>query len=193
MAVSTSFSIEARLPAMISSSTGSTSARRSVSVLPTSHLAQTAAPVSPDPADNMLADLVRLLQVRELDQYPARPVPATTAMGATAVHTRRVMGHRCCIWEGAGSADLAREVVRVGADALVPVQRADRGDVLAREPEVEDVEVLPDPVRVDGLGEEDIAALNVPAQHDLSRGLAGLAGDPPDHRLPQQVAAARER
>src|SRR6266849_1715178 len=106
MAVSTSFSIEARLPAMISSSTGPTSARRSVSVLPTSHLAQTAAPVSPDPADNMLADLVRLLQVRELDQYPARPVPATTAMGHRCSY-KTVMGHRCCIWEGAGSAGLA--------------------------------------------------------------------------------------
>src|ERR1700723_762692 len=72
------------------------------------------------------------------------------------------------------------ELVGVGADALVLVQRADLGYVTARELEVEDVEVLPDPGRGDRLRENDVAALDVPAQHDLGRGLADPLGDRDD-------------
>src|ERR1700722_5472171 len=85
------------------------------------------------------------------------------------------------------------ELVRVGAGALVPVQRGDRFVVLAGQLEVEDVDVLPDPGRGDRLGEDDVAALDVPAQHDLGRCLACRLGDRDDDRIAEQVTAARQR
>jgi len=67
--------------------------------------------------------------------------------------------------------------VRVGAGPLVTVQRADRLHLSSRQPEVEQVDVLADPVRGDRLGEDDVAALEVPAQHHLGRGLGRPPGD----------------
>src|SRR5690348_17394509 len=85
----------------------------------------------------------------------------------------------------------AVELVGVGAGALVLVQHGDVLDVGSGQLEVEDVDVLPDPVCGDRLGEHDIAALEVPAQHDLGRGLAGPLGDGPDGRVRQDVPAAQ--
>src|SRR5215469_13216443 len=77
----------------------------------------------------------------------------------------------------------AGELVRVRAGALVLVQQRDVLDVGSGQLEVEDVDVLPDPVRGDRLGEHDVAPLDVPAQDDLSRGLAGPPGDGLDDRV----------
>src|SRR5215469_10967234 len=71
----------------------------------------------------------------------------------------------------------AGELVRVRAGALVLVQQRDVLDVGGGQLEVEDVDVLPDPVPGDRLGEHDVASLDVPAQDNLSRGLAGSLGD----------------
>src|SRR5580692_7532325 len=87
----------------------------------------------------------------------------------------------------------AVELVRVGAGAVVPTQRADRLDVLAGKLEVEDVDVLPDAGRRNGLGEDDVAALDVPAQHHLSRGLADPAGDRGDRRVAGDGAPGQRR
>src|ERR1700733_7493373 len=78
---------------------------------------------------------------------------------------------------------LAGERVRVGAHALVLVQRADRLDVLTGELEVEDFDVLGDALGLDRLREDDVAALDVPAQDDLGRRLPDPAGDGDDLRV----------
>ncbi len=49
------------------------------------------------------------------------------------------------------------------------VQRADLGDLVWGQREVEEVEVLPHPLLVRGLREDDVAALEVPAEGDLRR------------------------
>jgi len=87
---------------------------------------------------------------------------------------------RAAAQEPGGSAG---ERVGVGPCAQAPVQRADHLVVRRAQPEVEDVEVLADPGRGDRLGEHDVAALDVPAQHDLGRGLAGPLGDRHDLRV----------
>src|SRR5690242_13917554 len=74
----------------------------------------------------------------------------------------------------------AVELVGVSASALVLVQHRDVLDVGGGQLEAEDVDVLPDPVRGDRLGKHDVAPLDVPAQYDLGRGLAGPFGDGPD-------------
>jgi O-acetylserine/cysteine efflux transporter len=79
----------------------------------------------------------------------------------------------------------AGERIGVGTDPHTPVQRGDHLVVVGRQLEVEDVEVLPDPGRGDRLGEHDVAALDVPAQHHLGRGLAGALGDRHDLRVSQ--------
>src|ERR1700733_244320 len=73
---------------------------------------------------------------------------------------------------------LAGERVRVGAHALVLVQRADRLDVLTGELEVEDVDVLCDALGLDRLREDDVAA-----QDNLGRRLPDPAGDGDDLRV----------
>jgi O-acetylserine/cysteine efflux transporter len=87
----------------------------------------------------------------------------------------------------------AGERVRVGAGSQAPVQRADHLVVRGAELEVEDVEVLADSVRIDRLGEHDVTALDVPAQHHLGRGLAGPLGDRHDLRVAEKVTAAGDR
>src|SRR5580704_8278362 len=81
------------------------------------------------------------------------------------------------------------ELIRVRPGPLVPVERADRLDVLAGELEVKDVDVLPDPGGRDGLGEDDVAPLDVPAQDYLGWRLAVPAGDVVDGGIPKGVAA----
>jgi len=87
---------------------------------------------------------------------------------------------RAAVPEPAGSAG---ERVGVGAGPQAPVQRGDHLVVVGGELEVEDVDVLPHPGRGDRLGEHNVAALDVPAQHDLGRGLAGPLGDRHDLRV----------
>jgi O-acetylserine/cysteine efflux transporter len=87
----------------------------------------------------------------------------------------------------------AGERVGVGTDPHAPVQRGDHLVVVGGELEVEDADVLPDPGRGDRLGEHDVAALDVPAQHHLGRGLAGPLGDRHDLRVAEEVAATGQR
>ena len=75
----------------------------------------------------------------------------------------------------------------VGAAAHAGVKGIDRGNVLARELEVEDVHVLGDPPGPDGLRDGAEPVLDVPAQDDLRRGLAELGGQVGDHRVFQHV------
>jgi hypothetical protein len=84
-------------------------------------------------------------------------------------------------------------VVWVGAGPLVAVQCADRLDVLAGQLEVEDLDVLLDALRGDRLGEDDIAALDMPAQHDLGRGLADPASNRLDRRIVEDAALSERR
>src|SRR5207248_11422852 len=87
----------------------------------------------------------------------------------------------------------AVELVGVRASALVPVQHRDVLDVGGGQLEVEDVDVLPDPVRGDRLGEHDVAPLDVPAQYDLSRSLASPLGDGPDYRVAEDAPLSKRR
>ena len=89
---------------------------------------------------------------------------------------------RAAAQETGGSAG---EGVGVGTDPHAPVQRGDHLVVVGGELEAEDVDVLPDPGRGDRLGEHDVAALDVPAQHHLGWGLAGALGDRHDLRVGQ--------
>jgi O-acetylserine/cysteine efflux transporter len=89
---------------------------------------------------------------------------------------------RAAAQEPGGSAG---ERVGVGTDPHTPVQRGDHLVVVGGELEVEDADVLPDPGRGDRLGEHDVAALDVPAQHHLGRGLASALGDRHDLRVGQ--------
>jgi drug/metabolite transporter (DMT)-like permease len=100
------------------------------------------------------------------------------------------LAERRAVPEPAGSAG---ERVGVGAHPQAPVQRGDHLVVVGGELEVEDVDVLPHPGRGDRLGEHDVAALDVPAQHDLGRGLAGPLGDRHDLRVAEKIAPAGQR
>ena len=87
-----------------------------------------------------------------------------------------------------GFRDLAAEAlegdgVRLGAAALAGVERVDGGQLVGGELEVEDVEVLGDAVRLGRLRDDRAALLQVPAQHDLGRGLAVRLGDLADDRV----------
>lgn len=58
---------------------------------------------------------------------------------------------------------------------MAPVERVDAGHVSVVQFEVEDVEVVPNALRVDRLGDGDEAALEVSAQDDLDHALFVLA------------------
>jgi hypothetical protein len=67
-----------------------------------------------------------------------------------------------------------------------PVSRASiAGELVGRELEVEDVEVLRDPLWLRRLRDHRTAPLQVPAQHHLRRGLVMGLGDATDHRVLQ--------
>ena len=57
--------------------------------------------------------------------------------------------------------------------------------------EVEDLAVLLNPGGSDGLGDDDDAPLDLPAEHDLGRALAVLAGDVSQLGVLQQADVAR--
>ena len=73
--------------------------------------------------------------------------------------------------------------LRLRAAALAGVEGVDRGELVGGELEVEDVEVLRDPVRLGRLRDHRAALLQVPAQHHLGRGLAVRLGDAADDRV----------
>src|SRR5215208_6364363 len=92
-----------------------------------------------------------------------------------------------------GSAGDVVELVRVRARALVAVEGGDRRHRRFVELEVEDVEVLLDPAPGHRLREDDVAALDVPAERDLRGRLPDLSGDPRDHRVVVHLAARDRR
>jgi hypothetical protein len=59
--------------------------------------------------------------------------------------------------------------------------------------EVEDVEVLGDPLGAHGLGDPRPSVLQAPAQHDLGGALAVRPGDRADHRVRSAEAWALSR
>ena len=93
----------------------------------------------------------------------------------------------------AGSAGDVVELVGVRAGALAPVERGDRDHVRLVELEVEEREVLLDPAAVDRLREDDVAALDVPAEGDLRRTAAEPLGDPADDRVVGHLPAGDRR
>src|SRR4051812_6478256 len=82
---------------------------------------------------------------------------------------------------------LRAELLGVWAAADTLVERVDRRDLLGREREVEDVEVLADAVRLDRLGDRAESVLDVPAQDDLCGGLAVLGREMGDDRIGQRT------
>src|ERR1700760_2594308 len=72
-----------------------------------------------------------------------------------------------------------REGVRVGAVAagLAAIEAVDRRDVGRLELEVEDLDVLADPLGRYRLREDDVPVLDVPAEDDLRHRLADAGGD----------------
>src|SRR5215211_1813831 len=74
-------------------------------------------------------------------------------------------------YERSNTARDVGEDIRMGPSSpvLALVERSDRGDVGGLQLEVEDLEVLLDPCRRRRLGEDDVPAVNVPAQHHLCR------------------------
>jgi hypothetical protein len=75
------------------------------------------------------------------------------------------------------------DAVRVRSAAHSGVERVDRGYLLARELEVEDVEVLGDAGGLGRLRDRGAGLLQVPAQHHLSGRLAVLARDLQQRRV----------
>src|SRR5215204_6299670 len=85
---------------------------------------------------------------------------------------------------GNGSSEvLERHVLGLRAAALTRVEAVDRGELLGGEVEVEDVDVLGDPLRLGRLWDDRAALLQTPAQHHLGGGLAVALGDLADDRI----------
>jgi hypothetical protein len=108
----------------------------------------------------------------------------------TAVIQRRDEAQQACAAGPSpqGVAQLRDPVQRVrvgpGAARLAPVEPGERGHVLLGELEVEQREVLAHPLAPRRLREDDVAALEVPAEGDLGRRTAEAGGDSLDHRWP---------
>jgi hypothetical protein len=78
------------------------------------------------------------------------------------------------------------------ASALVLVQHRDVLDVGGRQLEVEDVDVLPDPVQGDRFGRYDVASLEVSTARP-EPGLSGPPGDGPDDRVAEDAPLSQRR
>src|SRR5215203_233255 len=83
-----------------------------------------------------------------------------------------------------------RGVAVVEEQRLTGVQAGDLRHLVVGQLEVEDGEVLGHPLGSDRFGDDDDAALDEPAQHDLGDGLAVRVGDPGQCRVGEQVVAA---
>src|SRR3712207_1121022 len=86
-------------------------------------------------------------------------------------------------------------LVRVEADPAAPVHPVDRGHLLLGQLETEQVEVLLQPLPAARLREDDVAELQVPAQHHLLRGdavrLRGTADARVGEDAPELAGAER--
>src|SRR5690349_135179 len=80
------------------------------------------------------------------------------------------------------------ERLRVGADPVALVERADGAHLLVVELEAEDVEVLGDSLGRHRLRDHDVAELEVPADHHLTRGLAVPLRDLDDRGVVEHLA-----
>ena len=74
--------------------------------------------------------------------------------------------------------------------ALSGIEFADFGHIGLCEREIENVEVIPDVGGISRAGDNHIAALDVPAEHDLGAGLAVFGGQLREHRLLDQALVA---
>lgn len=80
-----------------------------------------------------------------------------------------------------------------GPRRLPHVQPGEGGQIRVVQHEVEDVDVLGDARGGDGLRDDDVADLEVPAQHHLGGGPAVLGGELGDRRVLQQALALAQR
>src|SRR5262249_16938626 len=80
----------------------------------------------------------------------------------------------------------------VRADAPAGLETRERGHVVLAQLEVEEVDVLADPLGRHRLGDDHVAELEVPAQDGLSRGLVVVGGDRLDRAVFEQ-GTLRER
>src|SRR6478736_607009 len=87
------------------------------------------------------------------------------------------------------------DLVGVGADATLALERADRRDLVARELEVEDVEVLRHALAPVRLREDDVPGLQVPADDDrrLRPAASRTAGTCPGRAGPTPRSRSRAR
>src|SRR6478672_9176292 len=88
--------------------------------------------------------------------------PTTKAVAAIALTRRRSTA--------AGYGLGRREDGGVGADPLAGVEAGERRHVVLAQLEVEDLDVLADPLRRHRLRDRDVAELQMPAQDRLRRG-----------------------
>ena len=121
-------------------------------------------------------------------QSLASPTRAGSSVGRSPCDSRPIV---------AGSRGLGRaQPKRVGvrAEAVAGVQGARRPARPRGQLEVEDVDVLPHPLGAHRLGEDDVAQLDVPAQHDLGGRPAVLRrASVGQRRVVQQAAALPDR
>src|SRR5262249_46895726 len=83
--------------------------------------------------------------------------------------------------------------VRAVASGLATVETVDLPHVARLELEVEDRDVLPNPLRCDRLRKHDVAVLDLPAQHDLGDRLAVAPGELEQNRIVQHPALSDRR
>src|SRR5689334_10723458 len=85
---------------------------------------------------------------------------------------------QCCSRLGnRATIGLERDAVGLRSPTYAGLEGIDRRDLLARELEVEDIEVLGDALALDRLRNRGAAFLQMPAQHHLGGGLAVLPRD----------------
>lgn len=84
-------------------------------------------------------------------------------------------------------------VIGAAVAGLPAVQGVDRVDLRVREGEVEDVDVLTQPVLMDGLDDDTHTGLDEPAQDDLGDGFAVLPRDGDQNRILQNGTALAQR
>src|SRR3954452_12699251 len=101
---------------------------------------------------------------------PPPPISPLLAALTTASTSCSVMSPRTSVIRM--TALPAVELVRVGAYAPRLRHRRQRGHLRIGQLDIEDVEVLPDPLLVRRLRDDGAAELDVPAQDDLRRCLA---------------------
>ena len=77
----------------------------------------------------------------------------------------------------------------VEEEAPARIERGDGGHILVGEREVEDVDILPHPFDMGRFGNDNYAALDKPAQGDLSYAFAVFAADSGQQRIRKETVA----